>query len=148
MRIAYVTTDEVNLALAVKMARRLGAAVSLVRPEDPAPARFDAVLYDLDRVPGDRRPAVLDEQGRAAPNHPTAVHGYIIADDQAKVLRRHGVAVARRLHLRLLHGLCQAAQLSRATVPLDDDPIDLTWINLAECHRPVSHDYRGAAPSV
>src|SRR5262249_50711018 len=114
------------------MARPLGAAVSLVRPEDPAPARFDAVLYDLDRVPGDRRPAVLDELFFGAPNHPTAVHGYGIADVQAKVLRRQGVVVARRLHLGLLHSLCQAAQPSRATVSLDDDPIDLTPINLAE----------------
>jgi hypothetical protein len=133
MRIAYVTTDEVNLVLAVKMAGRWGATVSLVRPGDvAATARCDAVLHDLDVVPRPQRTALLEELRRGTPDRPTAVHGYGIADEQAEALRRHGVPVAQRLHRGLLRSLCQAAQPSRATVPTDDDRTDLTWINLAD----------------
>ena len=133
MRIAYATTDEVNLVLAVKMASRWGATVSLVRPGDlAATARCDAVLHDLDVVPRDQRTAFLEELRHGTQDRPTAVHGYGIADEQAEALRHHGLTVAQRLHRGLLRSLCQAAQPSRAAIPPDDDLTGLTWINLAD----------------
>ena len=98
---------------------------------------FDAVLYNLDDVPRDQQPAFLEELCLGTTDCPTAVHGYGIADEQAQALRRHGVAVAQRLHPALLRslctaGLCKAARRSRATVPSDGALTDLTWVNLAK----------------
>jgi hypothetical protein len=133
MRIAYVTTDEVNLVLAVKLAGRWGATVSLVRPGDlAATAHYDAVIHDLDVVPRQQRNTLLEELGDGTPDRPTAVHGYGITDEQAKLLGRNSIAVAPRLRSGLLRSLCQAARPSRAIVPPDDALTTLTWINLAE----------------
>ena len=74
----------------------------------------------------------LSELCLGTPDCPTAVHGYGIADEQAQALRRHGVAVAQRLHPALLRSLCKAARRSRATVPSDGTLTDLTWCNLAK----------------
>jgi hypothetical protein len=83
MRIAYVTTDEVNRALAARIARPLGAAVTPLHPESVQPSgRFDAILYDLDRVPVDRRPALLEEILSGPPGRPWAVHGYALSEEQ------------------------------------------------------------------
>ena len=133
MRIAYMTTDEVNLIVAVKIARRLGASVSMLGTGGSvSTARFDAVLHDLDAVPRDQRSAFLERIGLGPPARPTAVHGYGITEEQAEALRRHGIAVGQRLHTGLIRGLVEAARRSRATVPPDDDPTELTWVNLAE----------------
>ena len=60
------------------------------------------------------------------------VHGYDITDEQARTLRRHGVAVAQRLHPALLRSLCKAALRNHATVPSDGALTDLTWVNVAK----------------
>jgi hypothetical protein len=138
MRIAYVNTDEVNQDLAERTASEYCAAVCILVPEGPPPdGLFDAVLYNLDDVPRDQQPAFLEELCLGTTDCPTAVHGYGIADEQAQALRRHGVAVAQRLHPALLRslctaGLCKAARRSRATVPSDGALTDLTWVNLAK----------------
>jgi hypothetical protein len=133
MRIAYVTTDEVNLALAARVAAEFGAVISAQLPNDPPlDGLFDAVLYNLDDVPRDKRSALLEGFCRGKPAHPTAVHGYDITDGQARTLNRHGVAAARRLHRDLLRSLFTAARQSRETVPPDDAQTDLTWVNLVK----------------
>ena len=138
MRIGYVTTDEVNHALAARMAAKCGAIICHLCPREVHPdGLFDAVLYNLDDVPRDQQPAFLEELCLGTTDCPTAVHGYGIADEQAQALRRHGVAVAQRLHPALLRslctaGLCTAARRSRATVPSDGALTDLTWVNLAK----------------
>jgi hypothetical protein len=111
MRIAYINTDEVNEALAARMAAECGAVVCEVFPKDPPPdGQFDAVLYNLDDVPRDQRSALIEGLCLGAPEHPTAVHGYDITDEQARTLRRNGVAVARRLHVVLLRSLCKSTR--------------------------------------
>ena len=134
MRIAYVNTYEVNQDLAERTASEYCAAVCIRVPEGPPPdGLFDAVLYNLDEVPRDQRSALLERLCQATPHRPTAVHGYDITDEQARTLRRHGVAVAQRLHPALLRSLCKAARLrSHATVPSDGALTDLTWVNLAK----------------
>ena len=113
MRIGYVATDEVNQALAARMAAKCGAIICHLRPGEVHPdGLFDAVLYNLDDVPRDQQPAFLEELCLGTPDCPTAVHGYGIADEQAQALRRHGVAVAQRLHPAL-----PARRRRRATPP-------------------------------
>jgi hypothetical protein len=131
MRIAYVTTDEVNQALAAKMAAECGAVICALLPKDPLPAgQFHAVLNDLDDVQKHKRGEVIAQILRSPSTCPRAVHGYDITDRQAKDLRRHGIAVGQRLHRALIRTLCKAAQPSRATVPPDGELTDLTWVNL------------------
>ena len=138
MRIAYVNTDEVNQDLGGT--DRLGVLRRCLHTgsgRSTPDGLFDAVLYNLDDVPRDQQPAFLEELCLGTTDCPTAVHGYGIADEQAQALRRHGVAVAQRLHPALLRslctaGLCKAARRSRATVPSDGALTDLTWVNLAK----------------
>jgi hypothetical protein len=132
MRIAYASTDEVNQNLAVRIAAECGVEVCKRLPEDPPPDGLcDAVLYNLDDVPRAERSALLEGFRRGKPDHPTAVHGYDITDEQARTLSRNGVAAARRLHPALLRSLFTAARQNRVTVPQDDTKTDLTWVNLA-----------------
>ncbi len=131
MRIAYLTTDEVNQALAAHLVAECSAVVCTLLPKDPSPAGpFDAVLYDLDGVPSDDRSALLERLGRGKPDRPTAVHGYDLTVEQATALNRNGVAAARRLHTGLLRSLVNAVRRDRQTVPPDDSGTDLTWVNL------------------
>jgi hypothetical protein len=133
MRIAYVNTDEVNQDLASRMAAKCGAVVSVVLPADPPPGGlFDAVLYNLDNLPRDRRAALVEGLRRVKPVHPTAVHGYDISDEQAEALNQNGVAAARRLHHDLLRELLNGDREGRTAVPKDAARADRTWVNLAK----------------
>jgi hypothetical protein len=131
MRIAYMTTDEVNQALAAKLAAKCGAVICALLPKDSLPeGQFHAVLNDLDAVEKHRRGEVVAQILRSPSTCPRAVHGYGITDEQTKDLRRHGIAVGQRLRLGLIRALCKAAQPSRATVPTDGGLTDLTWVTL------------------
>jgi hypothetical protein len=131
MQIAHITTDEVNQALASRVARSLGAVMIPLGPvEKPTHVRFDAVLWDLDRLPRDRRRAILDEIRSEATALPTAVYGYCLSEQQAAQLRFHGVAVAQRLHATLIRTLATAVRQNLAAVPPDDAMTELTWINV------------------
>jgi hypothetical protein len=131
MRIAHVTTDEVNQALAVHVARLLGADVTPIATQDIAShEQFDAVLYDLDRVASGRRQALLDKIRSEKTEVPIAVYGYCLSEDQAGKLRFHGVAVAQRLHTTLIRTLVSAVRQNLVAVPPDDAITDLTWVNV------------------
>ncbi len=106
MRIAYITDDPVNLAVAAGLAKKCGAALAaLRRDDDTSLVSFDAVLYDLDGIPPHERSELLGEIIRASSSCPRAVHGYALDDDQARSLRLSGVAVAQRLQLGLIRAL-------------------------------------------
>jgi hypothetical protein len=131
MRIAYITTDEVNRALAAQIAGECGAFICALAPKDAAPGdQFLAVLYDLDDIERPRRADLVAQILSSPSTRPSAVHGYDITDEEASALRRHGVAVSQRLRAGLVRSLCKAAQPSRATVPADDDRTELTWVNV------------------
>jgi hypothetical protein len=157
MRIGYVTTDEVNRMLAKKMADRLEASAATVQDGDMnSMAGCDVLLFDLDVVPQDERPAVLDKILRSAGERPTAVHGYCITDEQAKMLHEHGVPSGQRLRLDLVRTLergwishlrSRAGQRRRLdpgrirpeptgrhrlSVRSEDSPEELTWVNLVK----------------
>ena len=131
MRIAYFSNDELDQALAAGMARECGAVICPRNPQDPSPdGPFDAVLYNLDDLPRDRRSVLLEELRRATPDRPTAVHGYDITEEQVRVLQLHGMVAARRLCPGLIRSLLTAPRRDRETVPQDDAGTQLTWVNL------------------
>jgi hypothetical protein len=75
---------------------------------DPAPdSQFDAVIYDLDSLPSDRREEVLKELSHRPPSHISAVHSFNLEENDAVALRQSGVAVHRRLAPELFHELAQ-----------------------------------------
>ncbi len=132
MRIAYLNTDEVNQALAERMALACGAVVQIVLPKEPAPdSQFDAILYNLDEVPRAERSVLLEGLRLARPHSPAAVHSYDLTDEQVGTLRRSGIAAARRLSADLVRSLRKAARQRRENVPPADTGTGLTWVNLA-----------------
>ena len=131
MRIAYMTTDEVNRTSAAQMAGECGAFICALAPRDSPPDdQFHAVLYDLDDIERQQRAELVAQIVSSPSTRPRAVHGYDITDEQVSTLRRHGVAVSKRLHAGVIRSLCKAVQPSLATVPPDDDQTELTWINV------------------
>jgi hypothetical protein len=131
MRIAHITTDEVNLALGIRFARSLGAEmIPYGGNRKPAGIRHDAVLCDLDRIPAHRRRSFLNEIYSRATDLPLAVYGYCLSEEEADELRFHGVAVAQRLHGALVRTLVKAVQHQLTSVPPDDAMTELTWINV------------------
>jgi hypothetical protein len=102
MRIAYLTADEVNQALARRLARRCSASLFPWPLHGPAPdGQVDAVVYDLDYLPEPRRTEVLTRLSEAPPCHPAAVHSFNLTDHQIRALRANGVGVYHRLELRV-----------------------------------------------
>src|SRR5262249_8415548 len=107
MRIAYLTTDEVNRDLAARAGRACRATLEDVPHEGTsADNGYDAVLYDLAHLPPHPGRAALDELFAGRLEIPTAVHGYGLEDGQADVLRDLGVIVARRLEIGLMERIC------------------------------------------
>jgi hypothetical protein len=131
MRIAHITTDEVNQDIAVQVAKRLDASVTMLGCDDTATlVLFDSLLYDLDRIAPDRRDALLDEIRSETTTLPVAVYGYCLSEEQAGKLRFHGVAVGQQLHRALIRTLVNAVRQNLAAVPPDDAMTELTWVNL------------------
>ena len=132
MRIAYITNDEVNRSFAAQVGQQCGAFICALAPMDSPPDdRFQAVVYDLDDLQRQDRAELVAQIAGSPSTRPRAVHGFDITDEQARILRRHGVSISRRLHAGLIRSLCKAAQPSRATVP-PDEPTELTWVNVVD----------------
>src|SRR5262249_3031281 len=111
MRIAYLTTDEVNQQLASRLAAGQQAQLEVIWPRDEPPdGRFDAVIYDLDCLPPPlRRQLLTDLAGGGAP-WPAAVHSYALDGEQIKALLGRGVIVRRRLRATLFRRLSAAVR--------------------------------------
>jgi hypothetical protein len=121
MRIAYLTTDEVNPDLARRWASSCGCDVIPLSPRDPLPRDdYDAAIYDLDHLPPELQQHVLAGLLKGRLHRPTVVHGYNLRQRQANALRARGVFVRRRLERGILVQLRQAvvrvAAKERATV--------------------------------
>ena len=89
MRIAYMTTDEVNRAAAAQMAGECGAFICALAPKDSPPDdQFLAVLYDLDDIERKQRAELVAQIVRSPSTRPRAVHGYDITHaEEARILR-------------------------------------------------------------
>jgi hypothetical protein len=125
MRIAYRSTDEVNLRLAEDMAAARGLTLCPLAPKDPPPDEaFDALLYDWDSWPIGQRQEVLAELLAGRLPRAVAVHGYNLEGGQAEALRRRAVAVYRRLQPRVFRFLRRAVRTVRAATALCRSPQD------------------------
>jgi hypothetical protein len=135
MRIAYLTTDEVNQELALRLAAGQEAQLEVIWPRDgPPDSCFDAVIYDLDCLPPPLRQQLLaDLAGSGAPL-PAAVHSYALEGEQIKALLGRGVIVRRRLRATLLHRLSAAVR----TKSKDDQLPQVREIDLPERLAPES----------
>jgi hypothetical protein len=112
MRIAYLTTDEVNPDLARRWAQTCGCEVIPLSPRDPLPdGEFDAAIYDLDYLLPPLREQVLTSLLSRPLHCPAAVHSFNLRKRQATALRTRGVLVRRRLErgilMRLRREVCR-----------------------------------------
>ena len=113
MLIAYLTTDEVNLDLADRLATECGATLyPLSFQGGPPNGAFEAVLYDWDYLSPWRQQLLAELLSRPAPC-PVALHGYTLEEEHGEALRRHGVAVFRRLEPDVFLNLRRAAGQAR-----------------------------------
>jgi hypothetical protein len=120
MRYAYLTLDQVNQDWAERLAAQAGAELEVVSPRDIlAAGPFDALLIDLDSLPPGYRKAALDDLLAGKEARQTAVHSYHLRIRDARVLRRRGVIVARRLEVKIFQRLRKtlAVQLEEKTAP-------------------------------
>lgn len=98
MRFAYWTIDEVNQHVAQRLANRAGVELDIRSFQDAdAAVAFDAVLYDVDFFPADRRQTLLADLAAHRRAEPIVVHSYRLSGTEARALRRQGVIVVRRL---------------------------------------------------
>jgi hypothetical protein len=96
--VAYITLDEVNLALADELAEKCGAVLCGLTPGDAAPnGSFDAIAYDLDHLPQEERKRIIAELLANSTVTPVAVHSYNLDEEAAESLRKRGVGVFHRL---------------------------------------------------
>jgi hypothetical protein len=131
MRIAYMNIDEVNHAVAAQMAKKYGAVVCSLRPnERPPDGKYDAVIYNLDEVSRESRGDYLAQILHSPLRCPRAVHGYDLSDEEAITLGLAGIAVSQRLELGLIGVLCRTIVQRISNVPPDDALSDETWINV------------------
>jgi hypothetical protein len=114
MRIAYLTTDEVNEQLAQQMAAACGVTLCPLGPgEVPPDGQYDAVLYDWDYLPAARQREVLAELLSGQLPHAVGLHSYDLEAGPEGALRRNTVMVYRRLQPRLFRSLRLAARAAR-----------------------------------
>jgi hypothetical protein len=126
MRIAYLTTDEVNKDLAVRLAAQWHMTVCPLEPRDSPPdGEFDAVLYDWDHWPADRRPRAVTHASARPLRQPVALHGYGLEPDQARALRRCGVLLFARLEPRTFLELQRAVNQARV-IREREETVDLS----------------------
>jgi hypothetical protein len=110
MHIAYLSIDEVNRALAERLAAAGGDVLCVLEPRDPASLGNGAArVYDLDSLPPRLRASVLADLRAAPPPMPAAVHSYSLEDEDVEALSRNGVVVVRRLGLKLFRALHRPA---------------------------------------
>jgi hypothetical protein len=113
MRIAYVTTDEVNQDLALRTAAACGACLEAFSAPDALPCGvYDAVVYDWDFLPAVSRGKVVAGLAKDPAPPVVAVHSYGLQGQEAQALRRHGVLIVRRLRGSLFRKLRR--QVARA----------------------------------
>jgi hypothetical protein len=112
--IAYLTTDDVNLDLADRLALECGAILyPQTFRERPPDGAFEGVLYDWDHLCSQWRQQLLAELLARPAACPVALHGYAVEEEHGEALRRHGVGVFRRLERGVFLYLRRAAGRAR-----------------------------------
>jgi hypothetical protein len=117
MRIAYLSTDPVNAALAGQLAAACGLDLSQADPRGAArPDGTRAALFDLDFLPREHLERLLEELGQC----PAAAHGYNLGGGLRRRLKAAGVFARRRLAPPLFKWL--RAALVRQAQPQHGEP--------------------------
>ena len=112
MLIGYLTTDAVNLNLAERLAKTCKAELLMLSLREEVPEDFiDAVAYDLDYLPPEKREEVLAVLSAKRVPYPVVVHSYNLEKRQRLALRANGVLVARRLGRKAFLILCRKVHL-------------------------------------
>ena len=103
MKIAYLTHDEVNAAVARRLARRLGLRLKVltVKSADRT-AAADLLVLDLDHLPPECKSKLFLRVGSGRLRQGVAVHSYNLTATEERALRAAGVHVARRLTAAVL----------------------------------------------
>lgn len=95
---AYLTHDQVNAALARRIAARLGLDLTVLALKDADRAvAADALVLDLDSLPRDARSKLFLRVGSGELRSGVGVHSYHLTGSEARTLRRAGVRAERRL---------------------------------------------------
>jgi hypothetical protein len=94
--LAYLTTDEVNEEIALRMAAMYDANLVPLDPRDKD-TEYDAVLYDFDFLPAESRRKVLSDLLSAASKRPAALHSFNLDDRLRHDLQCKGVDVFSKL---------------------------------------------------
>jgi hypothetical protein len=103
MRIAYLTSDEVNLDLARQWAFDFDCEVIPLSTVEPLPSDdFDAAIYDLDLLAQPVLKQVLAGLLNRPRQRPTVVHAYNLRQCIVNELLARGVYVRRRLDRGIL----------------------------------------------
>jgi hypothetical protein len=113
MLCTYLSLDEVNRDLAMRLAAATGIWLELADLRDEAPHRGAAMIFDLDSLPEDHRRAILTALLAGRWVGPVAVHGYGLSHRQVRALRQRGVIVSRRLRPRTFVRLRAAMAATR-----------------------------------
>ena len=108
MTIAFLTLDEVNSALADKIASDRDIDIRLFFPNDlPLNGRFDGVLYDSDYWPTDRAEKLLRKLMHFPLSTRVGVLSYNLTREQITALRGNGVMVFHRLNEKAIQTFCR-----------------------------------------
>jgi hypothetical protein len=98
--LAYLTTDEVNEDIAVRLAVKYNAILVPLFPRDTPPdTEYDAVLYDFDFLPEESRQKIVNDLLSAPAKRPVALHSFNVDDRLRQDLQAKGVRVFRRLRV-------------------------------------------------
>lgn len=98
MSIAYLTHDDVNAAVARRVAGRFGLDLTVLPLKDAGQGVVaDLLILDLDHLPPECKSKLFLRIGGGEPREGMAVHSYHLTAAEARVLRKAGVRVARRL---------------------------------------------------
>jgi hypothetical protein len=117
MRITYLTIDEVNPALARRLAPSTGVELHVLAPKDPVPSGpCHAFLCDLDALAPAEPLAILAKWVSALQPDAVALHSYSLSDSQKASLRNDGIRVFRRLGRRVFRQLQQAVAANGGAV--------------------------------
>lgn len=103
MFVAYLSHDEVNSALADRVAGRFGLDLVVLTLRDAEHAlAADRLVLDLDHLPPECKAKLFLRVGRGELRGGVTVHSYHLTDAEAGALRAAGVRVARRLTTAIL----------------------------------------------
>ncbi|HSQ56867.1 MAG TPA: hypothetical protein VLM40_14085 [Gemmata sp.] len=101
--VAYLTHDEVNAALACRMAKRFGLNLTVLAVKDANHAiAADQLVLDLDHLPLEYKSNLFLRIGRGELRSGVAVHSYHLTPGECRALCTAGVRMTRRLTAAVL----------------------------------------------